>query len=65
MTISPHFSIGSTVYLKVAPTNAGMVTSIVVNPGNVLAYMVSFGDETDVRFCYEMELTSEKSFGND
>lgn len=65
MTISPKFTIGQTVYLRVNAGNAGMVTSIIVNPGNVLSYMCSFGDEVELRFCYEFELTDEKGFGGD
>lgn len=62
MTISPRFAIASTVYLKVAPENAGMVTGLQVRPGNVLLYLVTFGDEEGERLCYDIELTEEKGF---
>lgn len=62
MTISPRFLIAQTVYLKVSPENAGMVTGFQIRPGNVLLYLVTFGDEEGERLCYDIELTTEKSF---
>jgi hypothetical protein len=62
MTISPKFPIGSTVYFRVSPETSGMVTGLLVRPANVIIYVVTFGDELQERYCYEIELTDEKSF---
>lgn len=62
MTISPKFPIGATVYLRVAPEQPGMVTGIILRPGNAITYLVAFGDEVQERYCYDIELTDEKAF---
>lgn len=62
MTLNPKFTIGQTVYLKVSSEVGGMVVGLVVRPGNTITYLVAFGDETDERCCFDIELTAEKTF---
>ena len=62
MTINPRFPIGQTVYLRVATDSPGMVVGLLLRPGNVMTYLVAFGDETDERECFDIELTTEKTF---
>ncbi len=62
MTLSPKFSIGNTVYLRVSPEVAGMVVGLVIRPNNAIHYLVTVGDEVDERHCYDIELTTEKTF---
>lgn len=62
MTINPLFTNGQIVYLKTSSENPGMVTGLLLRPGNVLIYFVSFPDEVDERQCFDIELTTEKSF---
>lgn len=64
MTISPKYALGSTVYLVVCSSAAGIVTGYQIRPGNVLQYLVSFGTDEgpSEQVCLACELTDERAY---
>ena len=55
------FELGQIVYRKILPDTAGIVTGIVYRPHGT-TYLAKFADEIEEAACYEVELTTEKSF---
>lgn len=58
----PIFPLQATVYHRVRPGVAGMVTGIIVRPTG-LQYLVTWGEDLEEFTHYEIELTDEKTFG--
>jgi hypothetical protein len=55
------FELGTTVFLRVAPEDAGMVTGYTIRFGPTLTYLITWGDGEE-RTHWEMELTSERDY---
>ena len=54
------FAMGDRVFLKVNPTEAGMVTGILFRPHG-MTYWVTWGNAAETTH-YDIELTTEKAF---
>lgn len=55
------FTIGSTVYFKLKPETAGMITGI-LQRANGKIYLVTWSNDLTERYHAEIELTDEKTF---
>ncbi len=55
------YALGETVWLRLKPEVAGMVTAIIFRPNGV-SYYVTWSSDMTERSHYECELTTERSF---
>lgn len=55
------YALGQTVYLKLKPDIAGMVTGILFRPYGHM-YLVTWSSDISERYHFDLELTKEKSF---
>ncbi len=58
----PTYSIGSIVYLRVNQEKRGMVTGYTVRAGNILLYLVTWGDPVEETEHWIYELSDEPTF---
>lgn len=62
MKLTPVFTLGTIVYLRVNSERKGMVTGYLVRPGGYLLYLVSWDDPVDEKEHNACELSDTKSF---
>ena len=55
------FEFGETVFHKVDPDNPGMITGVSIRPGGV-TWCVTWSDDLEEKWHYEIELTTEKDY---